>query len=153
MGGRVAATDIATSIIPLFLHGGRQLQTLADVLIHLSHAAVGIHSHQHATDALLFDAEKGHGGLQTFHLLRQLFHVLGSPRRLRGQNGDPLVRVRQQCTNIHARGEGGEVKFWLHPAVRVAASDGLDARTLRELAQAVEANLELIERTWNDYFR
>ncbi len=54
--------------------------------------------------------------------------------------------------HIHARGEGGEVKFWLHPAVRVAASDGLDARTLRELAQAVETNQELIERTWNDYF-
>ena len=35
--------------------------------------------------------------------------------------------------HIHARGEGGEVKFWLRPAVRVAASDGLDARTLREL--------------------
>lgn len=62
--------------------------------------------------------------------------------------GSPLEPV-----HIHARGEGGEVKFWLHPAVRVAASDGLDARTLRELAQAVEANLELIERTWNDYFR
>lgn len=62
--------------------------------------------------------------------------------------GSPLEPV-----HIHARGEGGEVKFWLHPAVRVAASDGLDSRTPRELARAAEANLDLIERTWNDYFR
>mgnify|MGYP001232296812 FL=1 len=55
--------------------------------------------------------------------------------------------------HIHARGEGGEAKFWLQPAVRVAASDGLDARTLRELTRAVQTNQELIERTWNDYFR
>ena len=44
--------------------------------------------------------------------------------------GSPLEPV-----HIHARGEGGEVKFWLHPAVRVAASDGLDARTLRGIEQ------------------
>jgi hypothetical protein len=53
---------------------------------------------------------------------------------------------------VHAKGEGGEAKFWLRPAVRVAFSDGLDSRTLRELTAVVEQNLELVERTWHEYF-
>lgn len=55
--------------------------------------------------------------------------------------------------HVHVRGEGGEAKFWLKPAVSVAMSDGLDARTLRELAGVVEGSVELIERTWHEYFR
>ena len=55
--------------------------------------------------------------------------------------------------HVHARGDGGEAKFWLRPAMRVALSDGLDARTLRELTGVVEQNVELIERTWDEYFR
>jgi hypothetical protein len=34
----------------------------------------------------------------------------------------------------------------------VVFSDGLDARTLRELTAVVGQNLELIERTWHEYF-
>ena len=37
-------------------------------------------------------------------------------------------------------------------AVRVAVSDGPDARTLRELVGVVAANVELIERAWDGYF-
>ncbi len=59
----------------------------------------------------------------------------------------------REPVHIHARGEGGEAKFWLHPEVRVASSDGLDARSLRELTLQVDAHRELIERVWNDYFR
>ena len=58
----------------------------------------------------------------------------------------------REPAHVHVRGDGGEVKFWLHPAVRVAVSDGLDARTLRELGGVVEQNVELIERTWHEYF-
>lgn len=54
--------------------------------------------------------------------------------------------------HIHVRGDGGEAKFWLAPMVRVADSDGFDSRTLRELAEVVEQNIELIERSWNEYF-
>ena len=54
--------------------------------------------------------------------------------------------------HVHVRSPDGEAKYWLRPAVRVATSDGLDARTLRELAGVIEQNLALIERTWNDYF-
>lgn len=59
----------------------------------------------------------------------------------------------REPTHVHVRGEGGEAKLWLRPAVRVATSDGLDARTLRELTGVVEQNVELIERTWHEYFR
>ncbi len=54
--------------------------------------------------------------------------------------------------HIHVRGDGGEAKFWLTSMVRVADSDGFDSRTLRELAEVVEQNVELIERSWNEHF-
>jgi hypothetical protein len=46
------------------------------------------------------------------------------------------------------RGDGCEAKFWLTPMV----NDGFDSRTLRELAEVVEQNFELIERSWNEHF-
>lgn len=54
--------------------------------------------------------------------------------------------------HIHVRGGDGEAKFLLTPTVYLADSDGFDARTLRELRDAVVANRELIERTWNEHF-
>ena len=80
--------------------------------------------------------------------MRVVFRYKGQRFCFHANEGSPREPV-----HIHARGEGGEAKFWLRPAVRVAESDGLDARTLRELAQVVEANQDLIERTWHDYFR
>jgi hypothetical protein len=58
----------------------------------------------------------------------------------------------REPVHVHALGEGGEAKFWLKPQVRVAASDRLSAKTLRELVDVVENNAPLIERTWNEYF-
>lgn len=54
--------------------------------------------------------------------------------------------------HIHVRAADGEEKFWLTPTVYLANSDGFDAGTLRELRDAVNANKELIETTWNDHF-
>ena len=54
--------------------------------------------------------------------------------------------------HVHVRGNGCEAKLWLEPMVRVADSDGFDARTLRELVEAAEANLDLIRRSWNEHF-
>ncbi|PWB48016.1 MAG: hypothetical protein C3F18_11680 [Nitrosomonadales bacterium] len=62
--------------------------------------------------------------------------------------GSPLEPL-----HVHVRGAGCEAKFWLTPMVRVAGSDGFDSRTLRELAEVVEQNIELIERSWNEHFR
>jgi hypothetical protein len=55
--------------------------------------------------------------------------------------------------HIHVRGDDCEAKFWLTPMVRVADSDGFDSRSLRELAEVVEQNAELIKRSWDEYFR
>ncbi|MFM2120820.1 MAG: hypothetical protein RL722_2288 [Pseudomonadota bacterium] len=61
--------------------------------------------------------------------------------------GDP-----REPLHIHVRGVEGEAKFWVKPEVSLARSDGLDARTLRELAEVIATRVDLIERTWNDYF-
>ena len=54
--------------------------------------------------------------------------------------------------HVHVRGAGGEAKFWMTPQVRVADSDGYDARTQRELADVIEQNRLLIERSWHEHF-
>jgi hypothetical protein len=54
--------------------------------------------------------------------------------------------------HVHVLGAGGDAKFWMHPRVSLAGSDGLDARTLRELLQVVTDNVALIERAWNEHF-
>lgn len=61
--------------------------------------------------------------------------------------GDPREPV-----HVHVMGEGGEAKFWLRPEVTVARSAGLDARTLRRLAQVVEGRRDEIERAWDEHF-
>lgn len=54
--------------------------------------------------------------------------------------------------HVHVMGAGGDAKFWLFPQVTLADSDGLDARTLRELLRVVGDNSALIERAWNEHF-
>ena len=58
----------------------------------------------------------------------------------------------REPVHVHVRGDDGEAKFWVRPEVRVADSNGFDARSLRELAQVVEQNADLIERAWNEHF-
>ena len=59
----------------------------------------------------------------------------------------------REAVHVHVIGQGGEAKFWLTPTVSLASSDALNARTLRELEQAVVENAALIQETWNEYFR
>jgi hypothetical protein len=54
--------------------------------------------------------------------------------------------------HVHVRAAGCEAKLWLDPQIRVAASYGFDAGTLRELVEAAQNHRELIERAWHDYF-
>jgi uncharacterized protein DUF4160 len=58
----------------------------------------------------------------------------------------------REPAHIHVEQGNSEAKFWLRPAVSVAYNDGFNARTLRELANLVEANRERIEDAWNDFF-
>jgi hypothetical protein len=52
----------------------------------------------------------------------------------------------------HGEKDDLEAKFWITPDVRVAYSDGFNARVLRELLELVEANRDRPERAWNDFF-
>ena len=61
--------------------------------------------------------------------------------------GSPIEPV-----HVHVRSGQGEAKFWLHPMVHLDNSSGFDARTLRELAEAVEQNATFIEKAWNEHF-
>lgn len=58
----------------------------------------------------------------------------------------------REPVHVHVRNSEGEAKFWLHPTVQLDNSIGFDARTLRELTEAVEQNTALIERAWNEHF-
>jgi hypothetical protein len=58
----------------------------------------------------------------------------------------------REAMHVHVRSANGEAKFWLTPTVYLADSDGFDARTLRELRDAVIDNKELIERAWHEHF-
>jgi hypothetical protein len=53
---------------------------------------------------------------------------------------------------VHVRSGSGEAKIWLEPQVRVGASFGFEAGTLRELVEVAHNNRVLIERTWHEYF-
>jgi hypothetical protein len=54
--------------------------------------------------------------------------------------------------HIHVRRDGMEAKFWLTPQVRIAYNEGFDARTQRALIAVIEANVNLIEREWDEFF-
>ena len=58
----------------------------------------------------------------------------------------------REPAHVHALRDGHEAKFWLRPDVALADSRGFDARTLRRLAELVEANRDTIERAWHDHF-
>jgi len=58
----------------------------------------------------------------------------------------------REAPHIHVEQGENEAKFWLRPAVSLVYNDGFNAKTLRELMNLVDANRELIEKAWNDFF-
>ena len=58
----------------------------------------------------------------------------------------------REPVHIHAEKDDVEAKFWLKPEVCLAYNDGYDARTLRLLLEIVEANKDLIQRAWDEFF-
>ena len=59
----------------------------------------------------------------------------------------------REPVHIHAEKDGIEATSWVNREIRVASNDAYNARTLRELLEIVEANKNLIERTWHEFFR
>ncbi len=54
--------------------------------------------------------------------------------------------------HVHVRKAEASAKFWLEPQVALADSYGLSGQELRELAQVINDNRQLIERTWHEFF-
>ena len=84
----------------------------------------------------------------------QIYLPAGDPRGMRLAGVEDPARPNAGRGEAAGGGGGadGEAKFWLTPTVYLADSDGFDARTLRELRDAVVVNKELIERIWNEHF-
>ena len=53
--------------------------------------------------------------------------------------------------HIHVVGERSSAKFWLDP-VWLSRSRGFSRNEIRQIQRLVEENLELLLRSWNDYF-
>jgi hypothetical protein len=58
----------------------------------------------------------------------------------------------REPVHIHVSEAGREAKFWLRPDVRAARKIGYTDREMRDLMRIVEANRDLIERQWNEFF-
>jgi len=53
--------------------------------------------------------------------------------------------------HIHIERDGDQAKFWLDP-VRLAESKGFTPSELRHLERIVDEHLELLVRSWHEYF-
>jgi hypothetical protein len=59
---------------------------------------------------------------------------------------------RVEPIHIHIEKAGATAKVWLHPA-RLDRSHGFSNTDIAAILRHVEANTELIERSWNEFFR
>lgn len=58
----------------------------------------------------------------------------------------------REPVHIHAKLGRDEAKFWLSPEVLMAYNRGLNVRDLNQVRRLVEANRDLFESAWNDFF-
>lgn len=58
----------------------------------------------------------------------------------------------REPAHIHVERDRHEAKFWLNPEVQLAYNNGYSASTLRVLVGMIEANRDLIQRAWNEFF-
>ena len=63
-----------------------------------------------------------------------------------------MKATRLQPLHIHVRKGENIAKFWLEPSVSVAGSYGMNSSELHKLSKVVEDNVELIKRSWDEYF-
>ena len=53
--------------------------------------------------------------------------------------------------HIHVERENDIAKFWLSP-IRLQNSGGFDRSEINRIQKIIEANQELLVRSWNEYF-
>ena len=61
--------------------------------------------------------------------------------------GEPLEPL-----HVHVRKGECVAKFWIKPVVALDDAYGFHASELREIADVIEENQELIERCWHEHF-
>jgi len=55
--------------------------------------------------------------------------------------------------HVHVFSPDGEAKFWLEPAIELAANKGLKAVELSELQRVIEERQDEIRAHWDRHFR
>ena len=58
---------------------------------------------------------------------------------------------KDEPLHIHVERDDKAAKFWLDP-VRINISGGFSRKEINEILKLVEANKDLFEGSWNDYF-
>ncbi len=54
--------------------------------------------------------------------------------------------------HIHVEEEESYAKFWLNP-IQLAASYGFSSHELRKIGRIIEENVELLRRSWDEFFK
>jgi len=58
----------------------------------------------------------------------------------------------ERRAHIHVQRSGGEAKFWIDPAVELAANYGLKPKQVAEAEQLIEEHLHEIRSAWVKHF-
>jgi len=53
--------------------------------------------------------------------------------------------------HVHVAYGSARAKFWIKPDVLLASNIGLKAQEIRKVKKIIIENMELIERSWNEY--
>jgi hypothetical protein len=54
--------------------------------------------------------------------------------------------------HVHVYHDEGEAKYWLEPALELAASTGLSQRRLAKVRRLIEENEDAIRKAWTRHF-
>jgi hypothetical protein len=54
--------------------------------------------------------------------------------------------------HVHVYHDEGEAKYWLEPALELAASTGLSQRRLGKVRRLIEENEDAIRKAWTRHF-
>lgn len=54
--------------------------------------------------------------------------------------------------HVHVLGQQGEAKFWLEPAIELAANHGLPSHELATAVKLIEEHQDEFRHAWNRHF-
>ena len=59
----------------------------------------------------------------------------------------------EEKSHVHVTCPDGEAKFWLAPAISLAASTGLSSKQVKDIHKIVESRRDEIAKAWNEHFK